>query len=186
MQAATRVARTMESQPDVARLLHRAKGVFIVPHYGRGAIGLGRSGGAGVLVAREHGHWGNPIFYKIGSVSLGTQIGASAGPIAMILMTTQAVDHFKQTNAFSVNANAGLTVVNYSARRQASTRGDVVLWSHTKGAFVGASIQASAIRADNGENRAYYDSPAARPASILNGNVAVARPSATRLRRAIG
>jgi lipid-binding SYLF domain-containing protein len=57
-----------------------------------------------------------------------------------------------------LNANAGLTVVNYSAHTQASAgKGDVIVWADTEGLFAGASIGVSGIIRDEDENRAYYD-----------------------------
>ncbi len=38
----------------------------------------------------------------------------------MLLMTDRALNSFKGNNTFSLNADAGLTIINYSARGQAS------------------------------------------------------------------
>ncbi len=154
------VVRQMKNDPDLADLLQQAKGVLVVPDYGKGALVVGGRGGEGVLVARQNGSWSDPVFYDIGAVSVGAQAGVTAGQVAMLLMTDKAVDSFKGDNNFSLNADAGFTIVDYSARSQASEgkggAGDVIFWSDTEGAFAGASLSATDISFDDEENPAYY------------------------------
>jgi lipid-binding SYLF domain-containing protein len=73
-EAAT-VVHKMQSQPDAAKLLDQAQGVFILPDYGRAAVGVGGAGGQGVLLAKQYGRWTGPVFYNVGSISLGRQDG---------------------------------------------------------------------------------------------------------------
>lgn len=87
--------------------MQQAKGVFIVPTYGRVALGVGGSGGAGVLlVKRDDGTWSDPAFYNIGGISVGVQAGAEGGPIAMVLNNEKGVSRFMQKNNFSLSADA--------------------------------------------------------------------------------
>ena len=52
------VVQKMHAEPRMKELLQQAKGIFIVPTYGRAAVGVGASGGAGVLlVKRADGSW---------------------------------------------------------------------------------------------------------------------------------
>jgi SH3 domain-containing YSC84-like protein 1 len=106
---AVAVVRRIESEPGLNTLLRQAKGVFIVPNYGRVALGVGGGGGAGVLlVKRDSGAWGDPGFYNIGGISLGAQVGAQGGPIVMVLNNDKAVSSFMQKNKFSGRREAGL------------------------------------------------------------------------------
>ena len=50
---AVAVAQKMLEEPRMKELLQQAKGVFIVPTYGRAALGVGASGGAGVLLIKR-------------------------------------------------------------------------------------------------------------------------------------
>src|SRR5206468_2142480 len=68
---ATRALQKMKSDPQVKALMQRAKGIFIVPNYGRGAFLVGGQGGEGAMVAREDGKWSDPVFYNIGGISVG-------------------------------------------------------------------------------------------------------------------
>lgn len=182
---AAAVVRTMNATPRLAELLARARGVYIVPTYGRAALGIGAEGGSGVLVTRRpDGQWGNPVFYTIGGISLGLQAGAEGGPIALILMNQKAVDHFRKRNNFSLSADAGLTVINYARMAQGTTAGDVVAWSGGKGLFGNAAtISIDGIRFNQRLTHAYYGKPVMAPEAIDN---ATPDPQSEALRTALG
>jgi lipid-binding SYLF domain-containing protein len=96
-------------------------------------------------------------------------VGAQAGPAAMILMTNKALNDFTQSNNFSLNANAGVTIVHYSGHKQAPVgKGDVVIWSNQGGAFAGADISAADIMQNTELDRAYYGKQI-DPMQILSG-----------------
>lgn len=168
---ATQVVKQMESDPQVQKLLQQAKGVFIVPQYGRGGLGIGARGGEGVFLANNGGKWSNPVFYNIGGVSLGAQAGAEVGAIAMMLMNDKAVRNFTQERNFSLTADAGLTIVNYTAKtRSAAGKGDVVVWSDTAGAFANATVGVIDVNYDDDDNAAFYKSKIAAK-DIVAGRV---------------
>ncbi|HEU4604414.1 MAG TPA: lipid-binding SYLF domain-containing protein [Steroidobacteraceae bacterium] len=169
----TQVVSQMKRDPKLVKLLQRAQGVFIMPDFGKGAAVVGARGGQGILLVRSATGWQGPLFYDFGGVSVGAQAGGAAGAVAMLLMTDKAVNSFKNNqNNWSLNANAGLTVVNYSSDAQASAGkgGDVIVWSDTEGLFAGASIGVSDIRRDDEAIRAYYKQ-AATPQQIFSGTV---------------
>ncbi len=181
LQEALKVVNKMQSDPGMRPHLQKAKGVFIVPNFARGAAVVGIKGGEGVMLSRkDDGQWTNPAFYNMGAVSVGAQAGASAGQIAFLLMDDKAVKVFNTKNTFSLNADAGLSIGNYSARGEASAgKGDdVIAWSDTEGLFAGVSISVGDIVADNGENRAYYGSDSATAQALLHGNAQVSHTPA--------
>jgi SH3 domain-containing YSC84-like protein 1 len=155
------VVHTMNDETGMPALLGRAQGVFIVPTYGRAALGVGGAGGAGVLmVRRADGTWGNPAFFDIGGLSIGLQAGAEGGPIALLLLNQKAVDSFRNRNNFSLSADAGLTVVNFARMAQGSTAGDVVVWSGSKGLFGNAvTVGVNDVRYNRRLTEAYYGKP---------------------------
>jgi lipid-binding SYLF domain-containing protein len=156
------VVQRMTSEPRMNNLLAQTKGIFIVPTYGRAALGVGASGGAGVLlVKRSDGSWSDPTFFNIGALSIGVQAGAEGGPIAMLLMNDKAVDSFKKKNKFSLSADAGLTVVNWAKLAHGSAgTGDVVAWAGTKGLFGNvATLGLNDIRFNQRVTQAYYGQP---------------------------
>ena len=156
---AVAVAQRMLQEPRMRELLLQAKGVFIVPTYGRAALGVGASGGAGVLlIKRADGAWSDPAFYNIGGISAGAQIGVEAGAIALALNNEKAVNKFMQKNSFSMNAAAGLTIVNWAKIAQGSLGdGDVVAWAGTKGLYGNlVAVGVSDIRYNQKLTNAFY------------------------------
>jgi lipid-binding SYLF domain-containing protein len=163
--------------------LKHAKGVFIIPSLKKGALVVGGEGGQGVLLAHEHGTWSDPAFLSIGSISFGAQAGAEAGPVIMVLMTDKALNDFTQANNFSLNANAGLTIVNYSAKGQAPIgKGDVIVWSNASGGFAGADVSGTDITNNKHEDQAYYGHKVTT-AQIVHGKAN--NPKADPLRNAL-
>ena len=155
------VVHTMSNETGMPALLGRARGIFIVPTYGRAALGVGGAGGAGVLMVRQaDGAWGNPVFFDTGGLSIGLQAGVEGGPIALVLLNQKAVDSFRNRNNFSLSADAGLTVVNFARMAQGSTAGDVVAWSGSKGLFGNAAtVGINDVRYNQRLTEAYYGKP---------------------------
>jgi lipid-binding SYLF domain-containing protein len=165
------VLKTMNADPGLRALLQEAHGVFIVPTYRQVALGIGGEGGEGVLLVHENGKWTGPGFYTLGGVTLGAQAGIANGHLAMILMNQVALNGFASRSKFALNADAGLSIVNYSARAHgASGRGDIVLWSETDGVFGDLAVGVTNIGYDAKETHAYYDR-AVRPEQIASGAV---------------
>lgn len=172
---ATNVVRKMESDPKLKGLLQQSKGVFIVPKYARAGLGIGGRGGEGVMLANNNGKWSNPVFYNFGGVNIGAQAGIEIGSLAMLLMNEKAVNNFMQDNKFSLTADAGLTIVNYTAKAQTEAgRGDVIVWTDTKGAYADIAIGVTDIHSDASENQAFYKTKVAAR-DILSGKVKAAQ-----------
>jgi lipid-binding SYLF domain-containing protein len=151
------VIRRMQADPGAANLLADAQGVFIVPKYGRAALGIGGRGGVGVLLLKENGNWSDPAFYNFGGMSAGVEAGVEGGSFVLVLNDQKAVDSFRQNNNWSLNAGAGLTIVEWSKKARASAgRGDVTVWSDVKGLFGGAQVAVTDIKYDADQTAAYY------------------------------
>jgi lipid-binding SYLF domain-containing protein len=156
------VVQRMLQKPRMKELLQQAKGIFIVPIYGRAALGVGASGGVGLLlIKRPDGSWSDPVFYNIGGISAGAQAGAETGPIALMLNNEKAVNKFMQKNAFSLNAAAGITIVNWTKIAQGSLGdGDVVVWAGTRGLYGSlVAVGVSDIRFNRTLTTAFYHQP---------------------------
>jgi lipid-binding SYLF domain-containing protein len=179
------VVQTMRTDAGMPALLARARGVFVVPVYGRAALGIGGAGGAGVLmVRRADGTWSNPAFFDIGAISIGLQAGAEGGPIALVLLNDKAVHSFRNRNNFSLSADAGLTVVNFARMAEGSTAGDVVVWSGNKGLFGSAvTVGVNDVRFNQRLTEAYDGKPVTAQ-QALDSTMADAR--ADPLRKALG
>lgn len=155
---ATQTVQKIKADSRLDTMLKQSKGVFIMPNVMQGALIVGGKGAQGVLVKHNSdGTWSNPVFLTLGSVSVGAQAGGKAGPAAMILMTDKALNDFSGADNFLLSANAGLTVVNYSAQGQAPVgKGDIVVWSDQSGLFAGVNVSGAEINQNPTEDHAYY------------------------------
>jgi SH3 domain-containing YSC84-like protein 1 len=166
--ASAKVVAGFKSNPNFTSLLGKAKGVFIVPDLVKGAVVVGGSGGTGVLVAHDNGHWSDPAFMTIGSISIGAQAGGKAGPVVMFLMTPKAVGDFTQHDNFSINANANLTIVKWAPNAQGSVgKGDVIVWSGQNGAFAGLDVSGADVHADTGYDKTYYNNKYSQTKQVI-------------------
>jgi SH3 domain-containing YSC84-like protein 1 len=181
--AATAEVNKMSKDPKLKQLMAKAKGIYLVPEFGRGALIVGGRGGAGVVLAKNNGKWSDPAFYDFGAISIGAQAGASGGEVAFLLMTDNAVDAFKSGNKISLNAEAGLSIVDYSGSAQASWgKGDIIMWSDTAGLYAGGTISVSDLNWADNNNQAYYGRKV-QPDQILAGQVNT--PDASQLKDAL-
>jgi SH3 domain-containing YSC84-like protein 1 len=163
------VVAEMKADPAAAPLLARAQGVYVIPDYQEAAVVLGGAGGDGVMLAKNAaGIWGGPAFYDLASVSAGVQLGFSTGPVVMLLMSDAAVEAFKSEDGFSLDAGAGLAMMDITAGADASTRGDVVVWSNEQGIYAGLTASGTDISWDEDANDGYYGREVTPP-EVIDG-----------------
>lgn len=168
---AVQVVARMDSDQQLHAELAKAHGLFIVPNFTQGGFIVGGSGGTGLLMIHDQsGRWTDPSFYNIGGISFGAQAGGSNGAVAFLLMSNRAVKAFMAgneggsggnnngANHINLNSSAGLTVAAWSARAQASSAGDVLVWSNQNGAFAGAKVGGHDISWNRKLTQAYYGS----------------------------
>jgi lipid-binding SYLF domain-containing protein len=156
---AVAVVRKLEKVDRMQDVLKNARGIFIVPSYGRVAAGVGAAGGTGLLLVRHAGgDWTGPVFYNTGGLSVGLQVGAEGGNLVLILNNDKALDEFMKKNNVAINAKAGLTVLDWNKMVQGSAgTGDVTAWSDTKGLLGdAATVEVKDIRFNQKMTTAYY------------------------------
>lgn len=168
---AVKVVDEMQQDPHLARLLEQARGVFVIPHFGKAAFIVGGEGGGGVVLARHTDKWSDPAFFALGGASIGAQAGGSGGAVAMLLMSRRAVEKFEHsTGKWSLSAGEGLTVVRYSEHLRARivSRGDVIVWSDQEGLYGGITASAVDVIPESKMDHAYYQEHVS-PRQILTG-----------------
>lgn len=171
--AAAHVVHEMKQDTHLAQLLDRARGVYIVPHYGSAAFIVGGRGGPGVLMVKHDGRWSDPAFFDLSGASVGFQAGASGGSVAMLLMTDRAVHQFMDTNhRWTLRGGAGLTIAKYNGSEylRANDVHDVILWSNVRGLQGGLTAGVSHIAPGKDMDRAYYGQKT-NAREILTGQV---------------
>lgn len=169
---AIEVLREMQSDDELRDLLEDSHGVFIVPDYGEAALIIGSGGGAGVLLLRENGNWGNPAFYKASTLSAGLQAGVVAGSLALVLLSEDAAANFNDEHNFGVSLEAGLVVADRAAwaRGDVDEDMDVLVWSDTEGLLAEFSVGMNSIVWEPDANQHYYGRRVS-PRQVLSGDL---------------
>jgi lipid-binding SYLF domain-containing protein len=153
--------------------LRHARAVLIIPGLVKGGFIFGAEGGDGVLLARTRHGWSSPAFYSMGSASFGLQIGLEQAQLVMIINTDRALRALERSK-FKFGANAGLTVVTLGAGAGAASSadlsGDIIIWSKSKGAYGGITVNGSVVAPEDDTNADFYGHSVTVP-EILHNNV---------------
>ncbi len=159
---ATDVLRKIMKVPDKAiprELLEKAEAIGVFPSVVKAGFIVGGSGGDGVVARRTTNGWSAPVFYNIGGASFGAQIGVEKTDYIMLFMNEGALrELLKDKLAFEGNLSfaAGPIGRTVGAATNATLDSGILIWSRSKGAFVGASIGGAVLTADNSKNQAFY------------------------------
>jgi lipid-binding SYLF domain-containing protein len=151
------------ADPNMAAFLSltkKARGVLIAPQVLKGAFIVGASGGSGVLLARRSltGPWSGPVFYTIGEVSYGLQIGGQASEVILLAMTERGVTAFLG-NSFKLGANVGVAagpMGGGASAASANLSADILSFSRSKGLYGGISLDGAVVMVRGNWDAAYY------------------------------
>ncbi len=152
--------------------IDRAKGVLIFPQIIKGGFIWGGSGGTGVLLVRNEktGNWSEPVFYTIGSVTFGLQIGGEASEIVILAMTQKAIDSLLSSSfKFGGDASIALGPVGAGAKANAdipNVTADFISFVKSKGLYAGLNLEGAVVAVRDSLNQAYYGKDV-RPADIV-------------------
>ncbi len=180
---ATNVFRKIMNVPDKAiprELLEKAEGIGVFPSVVKAGFIVGGRGGDGVVARRTANGWSAPVFYNIGGASVGAQIGVEKTDYIMLFMNQNALrELLKDKLAFEGDLSfaAGPIGRTVGAATNATLDSGILIWSRSKGAFVGASIGGAILTADNSRNEAFYKMNAfdilEKPESVSLTNISV-------------
>lgn len=160
--------------------VHRAKGLVIFPSFFKGGLILGGSGGKGIMLARDRKtqEWLGPVFFSVGGVSLGLQVGGQSSQIILMVMTDKGLDSMLSPKV-QLGASASVAAGPVGTGAEAGLA-DVYAFSRAKGLFAGVSLDGAVMRTSDGRNTAFYGAavtpvevfvtkryaPSARPAVV--------------------
>ncbi len=134
-----------------------ARAVLIIPKAVRAGLIMGGSGGTGVVLAKRAGSWSDPSFYKLGTASVGLQIGVDVSEIVVFVMTPRGLDALlSPTTRAGVDASIAAGPVGIGAGRAPKPNADFVYYSRSKGFYGGVTLEGAVIRPDAAANEAYY------------------------------
>lgn len=173
--------------PFVKKFLKNAKGVVVVPQMIKGALTIGFEGGSGVMLVRgKDGSWTYPAFYTLGAVSFGLQIGGSASEIMLLLMTDKGVKAITDGKKIKLGADLGVAAGPVGGGAEAGVTlgsADILVYSVSKGAYIGISLEGSVIEPRRKLNKQYYGADVGSEAILVDRKYS--NPHADKLRAAL-
>lgn len=181
-------ARATDSAAAFRATLRDARGVLIFPSVFQAAVGIGGSGGSGVMLVRDaQGTWSYPAFFRLTSGSLGIQLGAQSSEVIFLLMSDSAVNAvISSPGKIGLDAAATLGQLGGGASTATSTGkvSNVIGYSKGSGLFAGAAVAGSYVGPMNDFNWAYYGNDTLTARDILLDRKA-SNPDADSLRQAL-
>jgi lipid-binding SYLF domain-containing protein len=152
-------------------LVDKAQAVAVFPSVLKAAFIFGGREGKGVISRRTAEGWSAPAFFNLGGGSFGAQIGADKTDYVFLIMNEKGLSGLlgdKFTIGGEVGVAAGPVGREASAATDAQLKAEILSYSRTRGAFVGAALNGTAISPDNNLNEAFYGIKAK---DVLNGTV---------------
>jgi lipid-binding SYLF domain-containing protein len=159
--------------PD--EIMKRAKCVAVIPHLIKGGLVFGAEHGKGVATCRTVEGWSAPAFIRMTGGSWGTQIGAEAVDLVMIIKSEKGMQKLLSSKLeIGRDASVALGPVGRHSSESTDLKLDVMIltYSRAKGAFLGFTFKGALVRADNHSRRALYGPRVTTRATLL-GRVAV-------------
>ncbi len=164
---------TLPSQGIPRSMLEKAQGLVIIPGMIKVGFVAGVRRGKGIVVVRdEQGAWRAPAFATMTGGSVGWQVGVQSADVILVFNTRNSVNNLlrgKFTIGVDAAAAAGPVGRQASAGTDGRLQAEIFSYSRSRGLFVGASIDGSAIEIGTAETQMYYQAagflPDGRPAT---------------------
>ena len=142
-------------------LLKEAEGIAIFPSIIKIGWGIGGQYGKGIIFRKDSrvGIWYGPAFVKIKSISVGPQIGIQSVALVLVISNERGMEGFMEDN-FTLGGTASIAAGPLGRSLSADTdykfKASIYSYSISKGAYIGASFQGSAIEEDSEANELFY------------------------------
>jgi len=142
-------------------LLKEAEGIAIFPSIIKIGWGIGGQYGKGIIFRKDSraGIWYGPAFVKIKSISVGPQIGIQSIALVLVISNERGMEGFMEDN-FTLGGSASIAAGPLGRSLFADTdyklKASIYSYSISKGAYIGASFQGSAIEEDKKANKLFY------------------------------
>jgi lipid-binding SYLF domain-containing protein len=153
-----------------------------------GGFGLGGKGGAGLAVCRTSDNsWSAPIFLNLAAGTYGFQIGFQRVELTLVFTTRDAADRLAEGN-FTLSGNLGLTAGpvgrNASAGTNYSLQDAVYSYSRSKGFYVGATVEGTALYVSQETMNYSYPGKSAREVLSMKNSFRDAMPLINEIEKA--
>ncbi len=152
------------------KAMRDSKGVLVVPDLVKAGFMLGGSGGTGVFFTKDpsSGLCKGPVFYNMGSFTVGLQAGFEKAAVVIFAMDDAAVNAMLSPQfKMGADASAALGMIGKGAAGQASLpAASFIVFSKNKGVYGGLTIEGTVVTINKDYNRTYYGENLS-PADIL-------------------
>src|SRR5882672_6618187 len=152
-------------------LVDKAQAIAVFPSVLKAAFIFGGTEGKGVISRRTAQGWSAPAFFNLGGGSFGAQIGADKTDYVLLIMNEKGLNGLlgdKFQIGGEVGVAAGPVGRTASAATDAQLKAEILTYSRSRGAFIGAALNGTVITPDNNLNEAFYGMKASE---VLNGGV---------------
>ena len=191
LNSAAKVLKEIADNPDKGipqAALVRAKCVVIIPNLIKAGVLVGGKYGHGVAVCRTRNdetpaeranhaadaHWSAPAFLTIGGGSIGLQIGAEGTDLVMLVMNDKGLQQLlssKMEVSVEGSAAAGSASGSTAVGSNPNLNTELLVYSRSKGAFAGQTLEGAVIEEDSDATKAVYGSDVSLN-KILRGETA--------------
>ena len=147
--------------------LRDARALLIYPQVIKGGFLIGGSGGTGVLLVKDEktGDWSQPVFYTIGSMTIGLQLGGEVSEILVMVMSDKGIDSLF-ASSFKLGGDASIVIGPVGSGAKQNVMADFIAFAKSKGAYAGLNLEGSVVAVRDSLNEAYYGK-AVRPVEIV-------------------
>lgn len=141
--------------------LRKSEAIVIFPRTLNLAWGIGGEFGKGVLLKHDKstGRWSKPVFYALGGVTLGPQIGGQAVDIVLVVMNPKGLESLLKSQS-TLGGDAGIALGPVGRNATASTDlragAEIYSYSRAKGLYLGLSLKGAIVKPDKDANAQYY------------------------------
>ena len=158
-------------------LLKEAEGIAIFPSIIKIGWGIGGQYGKGIIFRKDSrvGIWYGPAFVKIKSISVGPQIGIQSIALVLVISNERGMEGFMKDN-FTLGGTASIAAGPLGRSLSADTdykfKASMYSYSISKGAYIGVSLQGSAIEENSEANELFYGKSISNR-TILGGKITI-------------
>lgn len=153
------------------QLLQEAQGIAIIPNVIKVGFVAGVRRGHGVVMVRDaEGEWSLPQFVALTGGSVGFQAGVQGTDVVLVFTTRKGVDGLMKgqfTVGVDASVSAGPVGRETSLGTDATLRSEIYSYSRSRGLFIGAALDGSALDIDHISHATYYGTPTGQVPSRL-------------------
>lgn len=157
-------------------LLKNCEAIAIFPRTLSIAWGLGGEYGKGVVLRHDKAKhdWSAPVFYTIGGLTVGPQIGGQAIDIVLVVMNSKGLNSLLQSKT-TLGGDAGIALGPAGRNATASTdlglNAEIYSYSRAKGLYIGLSLKGAMVIPDNNAVKQFYGQNLSATNILIEGKV---------------